>query len=115
VRAELLIDGKSVRKASGNEEKMTEITWYVKAFRGKEAVLRLVDDSDAEHLNFDALRMDCFLDADGMLCLRLLQIQLIQPSFYFFFSAQEISLPSRAAMLNTRTHSFYVCDSSHLR
>jgi hypothetical protein len=89
VRAELLIDGKSVRKASGNEEKMTEITWYVKAFRGKEAVLRLVDDSDAEHLNFDALRMDCFLDADGMLCLRLLQIQLMQPSFYFFFQLKK--------------------------
>jgi hypothetical protein len=66
VRAELVIDGESVRTASADHEKMTEVTWYVKQFRGKEAVLRLVDDTATGHLNFDALRMDCFLDADGM-------------------------------------------------
>ena len=115
VRAELMIDGKSVRKASGSDKSMTEVTWHVKAFRGKEAVLRLVDDTAAGHLNFDALRMDCFLDADGMFCFCLVERLLVQFSSCFFSPAQEISLPSRAVMLNTRTHSFYVCDSSHLR
>lgn len=65
-RAELMIDGKSVRKASGDGDEMTEVTWDVKAFLGKEAVLRLVDDTAAGHLNFDAFRVNCFLDADGM-------------------------------------------------
>ncbi|XP_028398838.1 uncharacterized protein LOC114522366, partial [Dendronephthya gigantea] len=93
VYAELVIDGKSVRKTSGSGDNMTEITWNVKQFSGKEAVLRLVDDTDKGHLNFDAFRVDCFLDAD----------------------AYDIALPNRAVMLNPRTHSFYVCDSSHLR
>ena len=66
VRAELVIKGKSVRKASGDGDEMKEVTWYVREFRGKEAVLRLVDDSKNGHLNFDAFRVDCFLDADGM-------------------------------------------------
>lgn len=65
-RAELVIDGKSVRKTSGSGDKMTESTWFVRQFRGKEAVLRLVDDTDKGHLNFDAFRVDCFLDADGV-------------------------------------------------
>ena len=66
VRAELVVDGKSVRKASGDGDEMKEVTWFVKNFRGKEAVLRLVDDSAVGHLNFDAFRVDCYLDADGM-------------------------------------------------
>lgn len=66
VRAQLVIDGKSVRKASGDGDEMKEDSWYVEEFRGKEAVLRLVDDSTTGHLNFDAFRVDCFLDADGM-------------------------------------------------
>ena len=64
--AQLLVNGKSVRKASGDGDEMKEVTWNVKEFHGKEAVLKLTDNTVDEHLNFDALRVDCFLDANGM-------------------------------------------------
>lgn len=65
VRAELLIDGKSVRTASGDRDELKESQWDVKSLRGKEAMLRLVDNSADGHLNFDAFRVNCFLDGDG--------------------------------------------------
>ena len=66
-RAELLVDGVVVRTASGDGESLTEKVWNVEEFLSKEAVLHLVDDATDGHINFDALRIDCHLEADGML------------------------------------------------
>ena len=65
-RAELLVDETVVRTSNGVNEVLQEKVWNVREFLGKEAMLRLVDDATDGHINFDALRVNCHLDGDGM-------------------------------------------------
>jgi hypothetical protein len=106
VRAELVIDGESVRTASADHEKMTEVTWYVKQFRGKEAVLRLVDDTATGHLNFDALRMDCFLDADGMFRLCLITALTEFHRYYSLFPSSRYFLTKSSSHVKPKNTFF---------
>jgi len=57
--ANLLIDGKVVRTATGNNyETMRRHVWDVSKFKGKKAVIQLVDGNKGGwgHINFDDLR-----------------------------------------------------------
>ena len=60
IRAELIVDGEVVRKETpaACKEAMTEKSWNVTGYAGKNAQLRLVDNSSGHwgHINFDHLQ-----------------------------------------------------------
>ena len=60
IRAELIVDGEVLRKetAAACTEAMTEKSWNVTDYAGKNAQLRLVDHSSGHwgHINFDHLQ-----------------------------------------------------------
>ena len=59
VRAELLVEGKVVRTATGKcNETMERVDWNVSRLRGKSANIRLIDESAGGwgHINFDDVR-----------------------------------------------------------
>ena len=70
IRAELIVDGNVVLKKTGSRnpdgkgncyESMTEKSWNVSGFTGKQAQLRLIDNSSDSwgHINFDHFEAIC--------------------------------------------------------
>ena len=58
LRAELIVEGNVILQETGNcHETMTEKSWDVSGFTGKQAQLRLIDSSlnSWGHINFDHL------------------------------------------------------------
>ena len=68
IRAQLIVDGEVVRKETpaACKEAMMEKSWNVTGYAGKNAQLRLVDNSSAGwgHINFDHLQACHKLIAD---------------------------------------------------
>jgi hypothetical protein len=61
VRAELIVDGQAVLRATGKcSETMERVRWDVSRYQGKSAQIRLVDLSGGAwgHLNFDDVRLE---------------------------------------------------------